>query len=183
MWYPATITTPAASEPVTLAQARIQCQMEPEDTDFDAVLTTAIKTVRAHVEQYCGTKLVTQTLTTKCDFFSDFARLPDGPVQSITSVAYVDVDGATQTLSTDVYELRSDDLEAAIVLKFNQSWPTIQPGSRITVVSVVGYSAVPDAELGAMLMKISELVENREPEASVEFTTFDALLSNRRRGI
>ncbi len=113
---------------------------------------------RSHVEAYCGTRLASQTVSIKCDGFSDFVRLSESPVQSVSSVSYVDASGATQTLSADVYELRSDGLEAAIVLKYGQAWPSIRQGSRITVTVVVGYAAVPPAIVHAMLLRIQAIV-------------------------
>jgi len=184
MWYPATVTTAASAEPVTLAQAKEQCRIDHADEDvfFNRVITTA----RNHVEKYCGARFASQTITVKCDSFDDMARLPDAPVTSVTSIAYIDTDGSTQTLAASVYDPRTDDLEAAIVLKYAQAWPSIQLGSRITVVAVVGYSAAPPAVVHAMLVLIGHWEKNREAvgetSASLDFMVND-LLSNHRRGI
>ena len=137
---------------------------------------------RNHVESYCDIRIGAQTIVAKCDSFNDLARLPDAPVTSITSITYVDTDGATQTLATSVYELRADGLEAAVVLKFNQSWPAIQPGSRIIVTAVVGYTTAPPAVHHAMLVRIADHFTDHETVASGDFSTFDALLVNHRRG-
>ncbi|MEY9198680.1 putative phiE125 gp8 family phage protein [Sinorhizobium fredii] len=118
----------------------------------------------------------------KCDGFCDLERLPEAPVTSVSSIAYVDTDGAAQTLATSVYELRADDLEAAIVTKYGQQWPAIQIGSRITVTAVVGYSAAPAAVKHAMLLWIADAYENRENAKIEDWTALDALLCNFRRG-
>jgi uncharacterized phiE125 gp8 family phage protein len=155
MWYPASVTTAPESEPVTLLQAKQQVGVSASDTSNDAVFTRLIATERGYVEKYCGIKIVTQTLTLKCDSFCDFVRVPIGPVQSVSSVAYVDVDGVDQTLATSVYEARADGFETSIVLKFGQSWPTIQRGSRITLVLVAGFAAVPSELVSAILLRVS----------------------------
>jgi len=180
MWYPSAVTV-AATELVTIAEARQQARSD-SDTDLDAELTRLITVARNHVESYCGIRIGAQTIVAKCDSFDDLARLPDAPVTSITSIAYVDPDGVTQTLATSVYELRADDLDAAVVLKFNQSWPAIQPGSRITLTAVVGYATAPPAVHHAMLVRIADHFTDHETVASGDFSTFDALLVNHRRG-
>ena len=97
-----------------------------------------------------------RSATMKCDGFGDFDRLSEAPVSAVASVSYVDTAGATQTLSTDVYELRADGFEASIVLKYGQTWPSIQTGSRITVTATVGYSTTPEAVVHAMLLWIAD---------------------------
>ena len=180
MWYPSAVTVPA-TELVTIAEARQQARSD-SDTDLDTELTRLITVARNHVEKYCGIRIGSQTIVAKCDSFDDMARLPEAPAISITSITYVDTGGATQTLSTDVYELRADDLDAAVVLKFNQSWPAIQPGSRITLTSVVGYATAPPAVHHAMLLHIADHFADHEMVVVNGFTTFDALLANHRRG-
>lgn len=179
MWYPTTIADPAV-EPVTSAQAKMQLRIEAADTDFDTELTRLIAVARAHVEAYCGARFASREATMLCDSFADLARLPEAPVSAVTSIAYVDADGASQTLAASVYELRGDGLEAAIVLKYGQAWPSIRPGSRITVTATVG-AAPADDVLHAMLLHIADMFHRRETEARAGFTTADALLCNHRR--
>jgi uncharacterized phiE125 gp8 family phage protein len=181
MWYPATVTV-AASEPVTIEQARLQARSEV-DTDLDAELTRLITVARNHVEKICGVRLGTQTIVVRCDCFDDMARLPDAPVQSVTSIQYVDTAGDTQTLATSVYELRADGIEASIILKYGQAWPATQSGSRITLTAVVGFSAPEPAHVHAMLLFIAEQFSSHEPVEIAGMTTLDALLINHRRGV
>jgi len=179
MWYPAVVTDEADVEPVTLPEAKKQVHAEYH-TDDDAYLTSLISASRDHAERYTGTRIAEQIVTLKCDGFDDFCTVPEAPLQSVT-VSYVDTAGATQTLADTVYELRADGLESAIVLKYGQTWPAIQSGSRISVVAVAGYEAVPSALKHALLLFISDAFEQREPAASGVRSTFDDLLSNFRR--
>lgn len=175
-WYPHTVTVAAASEPISLDEARTQTRWD--DAANDTALSLYIASARAHVEAYTGTVLVSRTVTIKCDSFDDFARFPVVPVSSISSVSYVDGAGATQTLSTSVYEVRSDGLDASIVLKNGQSWPDIQSGSRITVTAVVGYSAIPSDIKHALLI----LVAQGDNEREAAFAGAHDLLCNHRTG-
>lgn len=181
-WYPHTVTVAPASEPVTLGEAKAQCRVD--GTDSDTLLAAQIAAARSYVEDYCGRALVARTVTVKCDSFDDFAVFPVVPLSSVTSVSYVDSAGASQTLSADVYEVRSDGLTASVALKHGQSWPSIQSGSRITVTAVVG-GVVPEAVKQALLLLIGHFFSNREA-VSVGATVAEtpiavsALLANHR---
>jgi hypothetical protein len=81
-------------------------------------------------------------------------------------------------------------LEASITLRYGQAWPTIQPGSRITLTVVGGYESAPEAVRHAMLMLVATWYAQRENilvGATVENlpmpSSVDALLCNFRRGV
>lgn len=179
MWYPAKVTA-IDSDPITLAEAKAQCRVDVGDDDGQ--LQDLIAAARDHIEKYCNIRLAEQTVEVKCDSFTDMDRLPVAPAQSVTAIAYRDTTGAEQTLSSDVYEARFDDLEAAIVLQYGQRWPAIQPGSRITLTAVVGYEALPPAMKVAMLMFIADSYYQRENAKAEDWTAVDYLLCNFRRG-
>ncbi|WP_455918848.1 head-tail connector protein [Ensifer canadensis] len=180
MWYPAKVTTPPTVEPISEAEAKHRLHITFEDDDDDIKLMIA--SVRDHAEKYCNVRFASQTVEMKCDGFCDFARLPEAPVSTVSSIKYIDTAGAEQTLADTVYELRNDELEVEIVTKYGQQWPAIQPGSRITVTAVVGYSDAPAAVKQAMLLYIGDAYENRENAELDDWTAFDALLCNYRRG-
>lgn len=186
MWYPAAVPAPSA-EPVTLTQAKAHLRVD--HSDDDAVITGLIKAARSHIEAACAVRFASRSSATfKCDFFSDMARLPEAPVVSIGSISYTDTTGATQTLSTSVYELRSDGLDAAVILKSGQSWPGIEMGSRITVTAAIGYATPPDEISHAILMLVGHFYDSRsavsvgETGSELPFAV-NALISNYRRGV
>jgi uncharacterized phiE125 gp8 family phage protein len=193
MWYPASITVAAESAPVSLDEVKLRLRIDAADDADDIALMIAGAT--GYAEKYCNTRFATQTIAIKCDGFSDFSYFPEAPLQSVASIAYVDTDGATQTLSNAVYEPRGDGLEASIALKYSQQWPSIQTGSRITVTAIVGYAAVPDAVKNAILLIIGGMYATREPADLAAgaravpgalwvagWSTVDSLLANYRRG-
>ena len=179
MWYPVDVAAPS-TEPVTRAQAKFQCRVANSATPFDTELDRLITAARSHAEAVCGVRFAARTgVAMKCDSFTDFDYLPDGPITGVV-VTYVDTEGATQTLSTDVYELRASGLEASIVLKYGQAWPSIQPGSRITVTAALGATA-PEGVVQAMLVFIDDTFHKREHAKIGEWTVLDRLLFNHRR--
>jgi phage conserved hypothetical protein, phiE125 gp8 family len=178
-WYPVVPVTPAV-EPVSLAQAKVQCRVI--GTDEDAALDLYIASARAHAEAYCGAAFAERTLVARCDSFIDMARLPFAPVNSVTSITYHETGGVQQTLSATLYELRADGLDAAIVLKPGAAWPVVQPGSRITLTASVG-TIPPDDVLHAMLLFIADSFDRREHAKAGDWTSLDSLLCNHRRGV
>lgn len=175
MWFPPTVTVAATSEPVTITDVKRHVRAV-DFSDDDDYLTSLIAVARNHVEKYCGVYLATQTIVAKAEDWCDMERLPAYPVQSITSITYVDTNGDAQTLADTVYERR----DAGIVLKYGQVWPPIQPGSLITLTAVVGITDVQPAVKHAILVRLADLYETRESEDDSKWTSFDSLLSNHR---
>jgi uncharacterized phiE125 gp8 family phage protein len=160
MWSQVTIAAPA-TEPIEAATAKAHARID--GTDEDALVALYIAAARDHVERYCGVRLAARTgVALLADSFYDFDLLPEAPVSAISGITYIDTDGATQTLSTDVYAVRNEGLDCSIVLKYNQTWPPIQFGSRITVTVNIGSATVPSAVTAALLLMFGHLYANRE---------------------
>ena len=164
MWRAPVVSSAAAVEPLLVDDMILQ--MNAQGTLDDELIGAQIAVARAYVEDYTGTRLITQTLTLRTDDWADLDGLPVAPVQSITSITYVDVDGTKHTLSATVYEARLYGLEPSVVLKYNQTWPTIRVGSQITVTAVVGYGAaganVPPPIMQAMKLVAADAYRFRE---------------------
>ncbi|EPE98609.1 hypothetical protein RGCCGE502_09290 [Rhizobium grahamii CCGE 502] len=151
-------------------------------SDEDADIQLMIASARDHAEKYCNITLAEQTVEMKCDCWADLARMPVAPLMSVASIAYVDTEGAPQTVDAAVYELRLDGLEPSIVLAYGKRWPVVRTGSRITVTAVAGYEDAPAAVKHAILLYIADAYETRENSQEDDWSAFDALLSNYRRG-
>lgn len=180
MWYPTAITVQPTAEPITLEEACDHLRVDDEGERFQVMRLVTMS--RSFVEAYCAARWATQTVVMKCDAWDDLARLPEAPVQSVTSIAYVDINGASQTLSGDVYEVWADGLDTAIVAKYGQVFPPIRPGSRITLTAVVGATAIPPPVKHAILLHVGYSYENREGGKMAELDAMAALLANYRRG-
>jgi uncharacterized phiE125 gp8 family phage protein len=187
-WLEPEITVAPAFEPVVLADAKAAQRIDTSDED--ALLATYLASARAIVEDRTGLKLATQTVKLRAwDFDCNTFKLPIAPVQSVSSITYVDNDGATQTLSTDVYTTALYGLTPLVSLKYGQSWPSHRCGlGNVVVTCVVGYAAdaAPDALRQAIKLLFGDFNQYREQAVAgvisdVAAVALDSLLVNHRR--
>lgn len=164
-----TKTVPAAIDPVTLDEAKDHLRID--STAEDALITGLIGAATRMAEAYTERQFIAATYTLVQDDFPEYEGsicLPRTPLSSVSSIVYIDSTGSAQTLSTDVYEITSDDHGAKIVLKPGQTWPETQSEkySALTTTFVAGYGSnttdVPAAARAGILMIVGHLFENRE---------------------
>lgn len=172
-WLQHVVTALPAVEPVSDVEARLQVGLEPDDTSRDVELGMYIPQARDYVEAYTGQKLITQTVLLRCSCWADLALLPVAPIQSITSITYLDADGNEQTLDPSVYEAVLVGRRPEIRLAIGQTFPSVRSASdaiRVTVVAGYGDAAALSAAKprikGALLLLIGEWFEYREDSAS-----------------
>lgn len=185
MWYPVEVAAPA-TEPVAVATAKQHCRVDTADED--AMFAIYVAAARDMVEKACNVRFAQRTsVALRCDSFDDFTALPEAPVSAV-AISYTDTAGVAQTLPGSVYELRNDDLSPSVVLKYGQTWPATQSGSRITVTATIGYSSPPAAVRAAMLLTIGHLYENRESIVignivnELPMGVYDLIANDRRHG-
>ena len=158
------VTIQPASEP--LLKAEVKNHLKVDNTADDDLIDALIVTARQAVEDYTLLKLLPQTVTEYFDGFSDPLELSTAPMRTVSSVTYLDVDGASQTLSTDVYKVQEYALLPLISLKADQVWPTTRAEAEVvTVTYTVGFDdadAVPRILKSAMLLMIGFWYDKRE---------------------
>ena len=155
------VTVPVATEPVSLAEARLQCKIDSDDTSHDAALTSLITAAREHAQHYTGRALAPQTLEVALDAFPPFDNpsitLPLCPVTSITSIKYTDLAGTEQTLLNTKYALSPYGESRMLAPTYGSYWPTTQDVmNSVRIVQVCGYTAelLPKAAKQAILLHI-----------------------------
>lgn len=178
----AKVQTHPTAEPIDLAEAKLYLRVDTSADD--ALIEAMITAARESVERYTSRALVTQTIVEKLDSFPPFGfRLSYHPAQSITSITYKDSNGATQTLSTDVYMLDNYDVPNAVVLKANQTFPTTYDEHNVVTVTYVAgedVSAVPKPIIQAMYLLIADYYENRTDYVKRQATAAEYLLNQYR---
>lgn len=166
------VTTAPASEPVTTAEAKAFANVEISSDD--TLIDGYIKAAREYVERVgLARSLMTQTITLKLDMFPETDEtpilLPQPPVQSVTSISYVDTSGTTQAWSSSRYSVDTTSEPCRIVPAWGFSWPgTRYITNAVTVVYVAGYAnagAVPETIKTAIKFLACHWYQNREPIA------------------
>ena len=181
-----TFTAPA-SEPITLAEAKMHCRIDIADEDELVVML--ISSVRQHAETILRRRLITQTLDGYLDAFPLEIKLM--PLQSVTAITYVDTDGNTQTLAADQYLVDATSQPARISRAYNVDWPdTRVQNNAVKVRFVAGYglpAAVPQCIKSWMLVRIATLFSNRQQiiigpggKIEIEAAFIDSLLDSER---
>lgn len=184
-----TLITAPASEPITVAEAKLHLRVD--GTDEDTLIDSLVKTARRWIENTHGLALVTQTWDGSLDAFPYEIVIPKYPLVSVTSITYHDDDLTTSTVfSSSNYQVDKAKRPPRIVLKNGSSWPTdsLRLSSGVVTRFVAGYgaaSAVPDDIKAALKLLVGQMYMHREPEivgtiiSPVEFTV-NALLAPHR---
>jgi len=152
-------TLDAESEALSITDVKNQLRITGNDDD-DA-LRLFIAGIRHKTETYLGKTLVTSTWEYKLDCFPGEIELPMSPIQSITSVEYIDSDGAAQTFSDIQF-----DVTGRLKPSYGNSWPSARDQyDAVTVTYVAGKTHAGNVQADiklAMLLWIGACDVNRE---------------------
>lgn len=161
------LVTAPASEPITLAQAKVQVRVESSVTAEDDHITALIQSAREEAEHELGRALIAQTWDLKIDAFPSVeVELPKPVVSSITSISYVDLDGNTQTIASNQYTLDSSTMPGFVLPAQDVDWPdTLDCANAVTVRFVAGWAnaaAVPASIKQWILWRVGVLYKHRD---------------------
>ncbi len=155
------VVTAVTSDPVSLAEAKAHLRVT--EGDEDALIVSYLIAARQYVEDYTGRQLSLVTYDFKMDdeLCSEIV-LPRPPLVSVTSVTYVDINGATQTLSSSLYRVDTGILFGRIVPAYQATYPSVrvQPDA-VTVRFQAGYSQIPEPIRMAILLLVGQWYDNR----------------------
>lgn len=145
------ITAPA-SQPITLADAKVQCKVDPDLTDEDGLIASIVAAATEECEHLLQRSLITQVWQCSLDDWPDGDAIELGklPVRSIDSVLYTDVSGQQQSLPGAAWVLDdASELEAWLLPARGYTWPdTLDTANAVRVLFTTGYgdaAAVPEA--------------------------------------
>lgn len=164
---PLVIISPPVSEPVSIAEAKLQCRVDADLTADDALISALIVAVREQAEQEIGGALMPQTWERTLDAFPDVEiELGMPPVASITSIKYLDAAGVEQTLSGSAYTLDAVTAPGWVLPAAGTDWPdTGDYANAMRVRFVCGYAdaaSVPASIKAWMLLHLAEWYASRE---------------------
>lgn len=176
------LITDATVEPITLAQAKVQCRIDSDITTDDDLITGLITAARQQAEQELGRALITQTWERVLDAFpSAEIELGKPRVIAITSVTYIDGAGDSQTLSAADYSLDADTDGGFLLPAINTVWPTtLDTVNAVRVRFTAGFGAAADAVPGGIkawiLAKVAALHPNGDKVTPDQQAMLDRLL-------
>jgi uncharacterized phiE125 gp8 family phage protein len=166
------IVTAAASEPITLTEAKNFLRVD--NSDEDALISALISAARSMCEEYTRRILVTTTIDEYFDQFpknhwdthSNLLYLSRGPVTSIDSVKFVDEIGSEQTIDSSLYV--TDLISEPARIQSIGGWTT---GAGVINQLIVRYvvgtdvSAIPKPLIQGMMLVIADLYDQRSDRA------------------
>ena len=155
------LVTAPEQEPITLTEAKDHLRVDTEDDD--SVISGLILAARQWAEEYTGRQLATATLDWFIDGFCQQFSVPLPPLQSVTSIKYLDTAGVEQTLSASTYRVDAVSEPGRVALDYGKAWPCTYPViNAVTVRFMAGYAAVPEPIRQALLLLIGELYDQRQ---------------------
>jgi len=153
---------------VTLDEAKLHARISGSDEDTE--VQSLIAAATAYAQEYQWSQLISATHVMRLDRFpcGKAIELWPNPVQSVTTLQYVDTSGATQTLTpTTQYTADVYSKPARIVPAFTLPWPATRCYiNDVTVTYVTGWGStgdsVPITTRQAILLLVAHWYRNRE---------------------
>lgn len=162
------LITPPATLPITVADMKRHLRVDHGDDNdvIEALINQAVSFLDG-LSGILGRCLMPQTLELAYDAFpiGRSIRIPLGPVISVTSVIYDDVNGVPQTVSSNDYEIDTYSVDTWVVPLETFSWPaTLIAINTVRIQYIAGYAggAIPPAILGAIKLLVGHWYEHRE---------------------
>ncbi len=170
-WTGIKIKTAPAIEPVTVQEMREYLSLG--GTEDDTLLTGLISAARAALELYTGRTFITTSYQLYLDGFYSVIKLARPPVQSVTSITYIDDDGTTQTLASTEYAVDASSLYGRVSPAYGKEWPVTQSViNSVCIEFKAGYgdaaASVPEPLKAAIKMLAADIYEHRE--SNIELT-------------
>lgn len=179
------ISDRSAELPVSLELTRMHLRNEDLRVD-DALVRALILSATQNIEAQYGLALLEQTVVQTHNAFPASSDTPMllriAPLLSVTSIAYIDAAGATQTWSASQYTSGRFNNTAFIVPKIGYSWPSglAKMPNAVTITYDAGYGTksenIPEPIKQAILLNVGWLYENREDPTATLSRASDHLL-------
>lgn len=160
------VVTSPSDEPISVADVKCNAYIIGDEDD-GLIRTQLIPEARRWVEQLAVRSMLTQTRRQYYDCMPDEFWLRFGPVQSVTSINYVDTAGANQVVPTDTYIVDTTRMPTRIELAYGKTWPVARDQvNSVNVLYVAGYGStvgkVPIIYRRAMIVLATYWYQHRE---------------------
>ena len=139
------LVTPPEEEPITVDEAKLAARID--GTGEDTLLQTWLSAARCEIDGasgILGRAICTQTWDITYRQFYRRMDLPLPPLQSVTSITYLDPHGDDQVLPDTEYRVINGGHGVSSIVPIN-GWPTaLVDGGAVTIRIVCGYGDAAD---------------------------------------
>lgn len=164
---------------ISLAEAKKQVEISDEIGHHDDHLLRLIDIAQDTLERDTGIVLCSSAWTYKLDHWPEVIELPLRPVSSVTSIAYRDTAGASQTWSSTYYTLDATRGYPVILKGRSYDYPDLYDDwSTITVTFVAGYASaetVPAVIKQALLLLVAGMFADRGDGKPLDQKSYEML--------
>ena len=169
-----------------MTQTELKEHLRIDDSDEDDLIEDYRDTAERMVENELSISLQSQTLILRLDRFPAWKiPLPMPPLISVTTVAYTDVNGDSQTVSSSEYTVDTTSTPGNVHPAFGESWPsTCNISNAVVITYIAGFAdaaAVPPEVRSAIMLVGGEGYENRERVTDLslqDLAIYDRLMAN-----
>lgn len=172
-----TKTVDPTSRPVTLPETKLHLRVDHDDEDqwIDGAINSAL----GELEAETGRQFITATYTMTLGAFPAVIKIPRPPLQSVTSITYIDLAGDSQTVTASDYTLVLQPDAPYVLPSFGNAWPSTRDvPEAVTVTFVAGYglaAAVPQELRQALMMIVADSYRFRGQKTEVKLMNNEAI--------
>jgi uncharacterized phiE125 gp8 family phage protein len=150
---------------VSLSEIKKHVAIDVSETYYDTMLTSMEAAAVGYIESKSRLTLLRRSgvivYVNELPTDTDPLYIPIWPVNSLTSLSYVDTNGTSQSLTVQA-ELLSPP--AALYPEVDEVWPDVQEDNRraVTITINAGFVTVPEMVIHAIKMLVGHWFRNRE---------------------
>jgi uncharacterized phiE125 gp8 family phage protein len=160
----------AIQSPITLDEMKDHLRIT--HTDDDQYINALCLAATSWAEKFQNRTYVKRPRTMVLDKFPMIIRPKYPPLISVTSIVYIDIDGAEQTLAASEYRVDTVTEPGRITEAYEVTWPDIRNVTNaVTITYVAGYGTeakVPDEVKAAIKLMVGHLYEHREAVSEID---------------
>lgn len=162
------LLTEPTIRPITREEVKDHLRIDQTNTSEDAFIDTLILMATEYYQSRSWRQLITATYIQRFDDFPAFSfELRKPPLQSITSIKYIDENEVEQTLPTSVFEVDTFSEVGRVQEADGESFPTVN--TQLNAVKVeykAGFGDtrdnVPDLIKSTIKLIVAHFYENRD---------------------
>lgn len=155
--------TAPTTYPVSLDEVKAHLNLDGISSDDNYLSQMLIPAATQWAENLTRRVFISRTLVERTRTFEAVHEFRYPPLLTVTSIEYLDTDGALQTLATSIYDVDQYSTPGRVLLAYGQAFPQIrQQENAVIYTYTAGYATIPSDVKSAILLVIGHLYENRE---------------------